>query len=164
MPRLRIGIAQIGTTTGDLVGNRQKVLKTTGEAMSLGMDFLAVPELAICGNPPEDLLFRPQFLAENLDKSLSAGLGPDQPHTHALPPYEVLNLLPTAYVEADQRVEQIIAIGINEQEVKITARLVDTSKYQYRQIPVEAKITRRAFGWDRGCLLPINTTGRHKHE
>lgn len=78
MRRLRIGMAQINTTMSDFIGNRQKVLKTTGEAMSLGIAFFTFPELAICGYPPADLLFKPQFIAddlESLDKVVDASSG-----------------------------------------------------------------------------------------
>jgi len=52
---------------GDFAGNRQKILKTIDEARSSGVDLLAFPELAICGYPPEDLLFKPRFIEENLE-------------------------------------------------------------------------------------------------
>jgi len=64
--RLRIGMAQINTTVGDFSGNRQKILEAIDEARSLGVDLVTFPELAICGYPPEDLLFKPRFIAENL--------------------------------------------------------------------------------------------------
>jgi NAD+ synthase (glutamine-hydrolysing) len=67
--RLRIGMAQINTTVGDYSGNRQKILQAIKLARSSGVDILAFPELAVCGYPPEDLLFKPEFIAENL-KSL----------------------------------------------------------------------------------------------
>lgn len=67
--RLRIGLAQINTTVGDFTGNLQKILKVIEQAGSSGVDLLTFPELAVCGYPPEDLLFKPQFIAENL-KSL----------------------------------------------------------------------------------------------
>ena len=76
--RLRIGMAQINTTVGDFAGNRQKILKAIGEARSSGVDLLTFPELAVCGYPPEDLLFKPQFITENLkslDKVAEASLG-----------------------------------------------------------------------------------------
>jgi NAD+ synthase (glutamine-hydrolysing) len=66
MRRLRIGIAQINTTVGDLEGNTQKILKAIDGARSLGVDLLTFPELAITGYPPEDLLFKPQFIEGNL--------------------------------------------------------------------------------------------------
>jgi NAD+ synthase (glutamine-hydrolysing) len=59
-------MAQINTTVGDFAGNTQKILKAIAEARSLGVDLLAFPELAVCGYPPEDLLFKPQFIEENL--------------------------------------------------------------------------------------------------
>jgi NAD+ synthase (glutamine-hydrolysing) len=67
-------MAQINTTVGDFAGNRQKILKAINEAQSLDIDLLTFPELAICGYPPEDLLFKPQFIAENL-RSLEKVVG-----------------------------------------------------------------------------------------
>ena len=65
MRQLRIGMAQINTTVGDFAGNTQKILEAIAEAKALGVDLLTFPELAICGYPPEDLLFKPQFIDEN---------------------------------------------------------------------------------------------------
>ncbi len=62
-------MAQINTTVGDFEGNTRKILQAIADARSIGVDLLTFPELAICGYPPEDLLFKPQFIAENL-KSL----------------------------------------------------------------------------------------------
>jgi NAD+ synthase (glutamine-hydrolysing) len=76
--RLRIGMAQINTTVGDFAGNRRKILKVIEEARPLAVDLLTFPELAICGYPPEDLLFKPQFIAENirsLEKVAAASRG-----------------------------------------------------------------------------------------
>jgi NAD+ synthase (glutamine-hydrolysing) len=66
MRKLRIGMAQINVTVGDFAGNTQKILEAIAEARALGVDLLTFPELAICGYPPEDLLFKPQFIEENL--------------------------------------------------------------------------------------------------
>jgi len=66
MRRLRIGLAQINSTVGDFSGNTKKIIKAIADARSLGVDLVTVPELAICGYPPEDLLFKPQFIEENL--------------------------------------------------------------------------------------------------
>ena len=66
MRRLRIGLAQINTTVGDFKGNTRKILEAIAEARSLGVDLLTLPELAVCGYPPEDLLLKPQFIEENL--------------------------------------------------------------------------------------------------
>ncbi len=66
MLRLRVGIAQINTTVGDFTGNADKILNVIEESRSLGVDLLTFPELAICGYPPEDLLFKPKFITANL--------------------------------------------------------------------------------------------------
>jgi len=66
MHRLRIGMAQINTTVGDFEGNTWRILEAIDRARSFNVDLLTFPELAICGYPPEDLLFKPQFIEENL--------------------------------------------------------------------------------------------------
>jgi len=64
--RLRLGMAQINTTVGDFQGNTKKILEAIAHGKSLGVDLLTFPELAVCGYPPEDLLQKPKFVAENL--------------------------------------------------------------------------------------------------
>ena len=78
MQRLRIGMAQLNMTVGDFGGNTRKILEAINESRSLGVDLLTFPELAICGYPPEDLLFKPQFITENmnsLEKVVNASAG-----------------------------------------------------------------------------------------
>jgi NAD+ synthase (glutamine-hydrolysing) len=65
---LRVGIAQINSTVGDLSGNTRKIMESIDQAKSLGVDLLTLPELAITGYPPEDLLFKPQFIKQNKEK------------------------------------------------------------------------------------------------
>lgn len=66
MTTIRIALAQINPTVGDFVGNTAKILAKIAEARAAGADVIAVPELALTGYPPEDLLLRPQFIAANL--------------------------------------------------------------------------------------------------
>jgi NAD+ synthase (glutamine-hydrolysing) len=76
--QLRIGLAQINLTVGDLEGNTRRVLAEIARASSLGVDLLAFPELALTGYPPEDLLFKPAFIEANLralDDVTRAALG-----------------------------------------------------------------------------------------
>jgi NAD+ synthetase len=61
MAVLRIAVAQINCTVGDLSGNAARILAAAGEAQQQGADLLLTPELALCGYPPEDLLLRPDF-------------------------------------------------------------------------------------------------------
>jgi len=62
---IRVGIAQINSTVGDLSGNTKKIIQSIDQAKSLGVDLLTFPELAITGYPPEDLLLKPQFIKQN---------------------------------------------------------------------------------------------------
>src|SRR3972149_3771096 len=66
MRTLRIGLAQINTTVGDLDGNVAKILEYAAQARDLGCDLVAFPELAVTGYPPEDLLLRRSFIRDNL--------------------------------------------------------------------------------------------------
>ena len=59
---VRLGLAQINTTVGDLEGNRKKVLEYLERARAERVDIIAFPELTLTGYPPEDLVFRRDFL------------------------------------------------------------------------------------------------------
>jgi len=63
---LRIALAQINPTVGDLRGNVAKIIDHIKKAESAGADVVALPELAITGYPPEDLLLKTQFIDDNL--------------------------------------------------------------------------------------------------
>ncbi len=64
---IRLALAQINVTVGDLAGNRKKILDHIHRARDLGAHIVVFPELAIPGYPPEDLLFKPRFIQSNLD-------------------------------------------------------------------------------------------------
>ncbi len=63
---MRIALAQINTTVGDVWGNVEKAVEALGRAAESGAQIVAFPELTISGYPPEDLLMRPGFIQENL--------------------------------------------------------------------------------------------------
>ncbi len=65
---LRVALAQINVTVGDLEGNTQKILASMRQAHEAGAHIVCVPELALPGYPPEDLLLKPGFVAANLCK------------------------------------------------------------------------------------------------
>jgi NAD+ synthase (glutamine-hydrolysing) len=66
MTWLRIALCQLGPMVGDLSGNVESVLGALGEAEEAGADLAVFPELVITGYPPEDLLLKPGFVADNL--------------------------------------------------------------------------------------------------
>jgi NAD+ synthase (glutamine-hydrolysing) len=64
--RLRIALAQINTTVGDIDGNAERIAKAIESAQAAGAQLVVLPELAVPGYPPEDLLLKRHFLAANL--------------------------------------------------------------------------------------------------
>jgi NAD+ synthase (glutamine-hydrolysing) len=65
---MRIAIAQLNQTVGDLSGNATRIVEAIADARRGGADLLITPELSLCGYPPEDLLLRPAFLASCADE------------------------------------------------------------------------------------------------
>ncbi|HEX2575786.1 MAG TPA: NAD+ synthase [Aquihabitans sp.] len=65
MPRLRIASCQINTRVGAVEHNVGLVLEALAAAEAAGCDLAVFPELAITGYPPEDLLLKPGFIADN---------------------------------------------------------------------------------------------------
>jgi len=72
--QLRIGLAQINPTVGDLWGNSKAITEWIGRARDQGADIVLFPELAIPGYPPEDLVLKPAFVRDNL-KALDLVVG-----------------------------------------------------------------------------------------
>ncbi len=59
---MKIALAQINATVGDLAGNAARVAEAARRAHAQGASVVVAPELALSGYPPEDLLMRPAFL------------------------------------------------------------------------------------------------------
>jgi NAD+ synthase (glutamine-hydrolysing) len=66
MAQLRVALAQLDVTVGDLAGNADAVLSWCKEAAARGAHLIAFPELALTGYPPEDLVFRTSFRAASV--------------------------------------------------------------------------------------------------
>ena len=62
---LRLALAQINTTVGNLRGNAEHIRCTLDAAQENHVDLVVFPELCVCGYPPEDLLHKPKFLKDN---------------------------------------------------------------------------------------------------
>jgi NAD+ synthase (glutamine-hydrolysing) len=65
---MRIAIAQINTTVGDLAGNAQKIKDYIAKASDAKADIVIFPELAVTGYPPEDLLLKPKFVRDTIER------------------------------------------------------------------------------------------------
>ena len=65
MRTLRIALAQVNTSVGDIDGNTDLVIEGIAAARAAGAELVAFPELAITGYPPEDLVLHRRFVADN---------------------------------------------------------------------------------------------------
>lgn len=59
---VKVALAQINATVGDLAGNVAKIVDFSRRAYDRGARVVITPELSLCGYPPEDLLLRPAFM------------------------------------------------------------------------------------------------------
>src|SRR5208282_6627088 len=66
MLRMRLALAQINPTIGDLEGNSRRIVEFAQRALGQKADVAIFPELAVMGYPPKDLLLKPQFIDDNL--------------------------------------------------------------------------------------------------
>jgi NAD+ synthase (glutamine-hydrolysing) len=65
---IRVAVGQINCTVGDLEGNAAKIKEAFRGAALSQADIVLFPELALTGYPPEDLLLKPKFIRDNLDR------------------------------------------------------------------------------------------------
>ena len=84
-----------------------------------------------------------------ITKPPSAELRPDQKDEDSLPPYNELDAILQALVEADGSVADLVDKGYEAEAVQRVSRLLDLAEYKRRQAPPGVKITRKAFGRDR---------------
>ena len=63
---MKIGLAQLNPTVGDLRGNFEKIASAYDRLVAAGADLVLTPELAITGYPPQDLVFKSRFVPETL--------------------------------------------------------------------------------------------------
>jgi NAD+ synthetase len=90
---MKLAIAQLNPTIGDLTGNAQQILDSAKQAADRGARLLLTPELSLCGYPPRDLLLNPSFvesmattlqqLALLLPPSLAVLVGMVEPNPNA---------------------------------------------------------------------------------
>lgn len=64
-PQVKVALAQINPTVGDIAGNVAKILEFAGRARSAGCRLVIFPELAVSGYPPMDLLLKDSFVDAN---------------------------------------------------------------------------------------------------
>ncbi|MBN1421785.1 MAG: NAD+ synthase, partial [Planctomycetes bacterium] len=72
-------LAQINPTVGDIDGNAERILRACAGARDRGADLVVLPELALIGYPPRDLVERPSFVRRNRDALASLARRIDRP-------------------------------------------------------------------------------------
>lgn len=70
---LRLALARINPTVGDIPGNQRLIIDAIARAKALGANLVVLPELALCGYPPRDLLLREGFVAACASAAKSIG-------------------------------------------------------------------------------------------
>src|SRR5689334_17475511 len=64
---MKIALAQINPTVGDIAGNEAKILAAYKRGVEAGVDMVMCPELSATGYPPRDLLLKKSFVTQNLE-------------------------------------------------------------------------------------------------
>lgn len=74
---MRLGLAQLNPTVGDLAGNRRKILDAYAALVAQGAELVVFPELIVCGYPPRDLLLKRHFVPDVVDSmaQIAAAIG-----------------------------------------------------------------------------------------
>jgi NAD+ synthase (glutamine-hydrolysing) len=74
---MKVALAQINTTVGDLAGNEAKIRAAYQRGVEAGVDIVLCPELSVTGYPPRDLLLKKSFITRNLEllERLAAATG-----------------------------------------------------------------------------------------
>lgn len=133
MRSLRLALAQINVTVGDIDGNFKKIVRYIEQARARQCDIVAFPEMALTGYPAEDLLLRPEFIDENLD------------YLHKLLPYSQDITILTGFV--DRRDDIFNAAALLHQQ-----KLADVYHKQY--LPNYSVFDENRY-FQEGSSLPI---------
>jgi NAD+ synthase (glutamine-hydrolysing) len=74
---MRLGLAQLNPTVGDLAGNRREIIAAYTALVAAGAELVVFPELAVCGYPPRDLLFKRCFVPDVVSslEEIAAAIG-----------------------------------------------------------------------------------------
>ena len=82
-----------------------------------------------------------------ITRAPSAELRPDQKDQDSLPPYAVLDAIIEGYIENGMEIDDLVAQGLNRDEVEKFVRLFEASEYKRQQSAVGTRVTRCGFDW-----------------
>jgi NAD+ synthase (glutamine-hydrolysing) len=123
---MRLGLAQMNPSVGDLQGNVSRIKEMTRDAERSGVQILAFPEFAICGYPPEDLLLKSRFLKDceaallSLAKSVRGIVllvgAPEPPESGGGKPYNTCAVLKGGKIAARYRKIHLPNYGVFDEK------------------------------------------------
>ncbi|MFO7655448.1 MAG: NAD+ synthase [Bacteroidales bacterium] len=95
-----------------------------------------------------------EVIPENtITKPPSAELRPDQKDSDSLPDYDILDKILYNYIELKKSADEIVQLGINDEIIHKTIRMVNTNEYKRYQTPPVLRISSKAFGMGRRMPL-----------
>jgi NAD+ synthase (glutamine-hydrolysing) len=120
---MKIAICQINCIVGDINGNAAKILDFATQAKAAGASLIITPELALCGYPPEDLLFRDDFnhackqaLVQLAAQVSGIALLVGHPHQHEGKLYNAASILENGNITATYHKQALPNYGVFDEE------------------------------------------------
>ena len=120
---MKIAISQINCIVGDIAGNADKIIDYANRAKQAGASLIITPELALCGYPPEDLLFRDDFnaaceraLARLADEVLGITLLVGHPHLQYGKLYNAASVIENGKIIATYHKQCLPNYGVFDEE------------------------------------------------
>ncbi len=148
---LKIAVAQLNLTVGDLKGNAEKIIAASKEAYAQGARLVLTPELSICGYPPEDLLLRAAFI-KACDEAVShVALG--------LAPYQGLHVVVGHPQGTDVRTKST-AIQKRTNQATVLSGGKRVATYAKRELPNYQVFDERRYftAGDAACVIEVEGT------
>ena len=146
------------------------MLLTTGNKSEMAVGYCTLygdmsGGLAVISDVPKILVYqlaklvnRDQVLIpeRTISKPPSAELAPDQLDQDDLPPYEILDPILIAYLEENKSIQEIVALGFDQEVVADVVRRIKINEYKRKQAPIGLKVTSKAFGYGRRYPITEN--------
>ncbi len=145
----------LSNKTGKLVlttGNRSEVAvgyATLYGDMAGGFDVLKdVPKMLVYRLATYRNQLSPVIPQNTIDRAPTAELAPNQKDEDSLPPYPILDQILALYLNQEQSIDEIVALGFDPLVVTHVVNLIHRSEYKRRQGPIGPRINHKAFGRD----------------
>ena len=160
---MKIALAQINCVVGDIAGNTNKIIDYANRAYEGGASLVITPELALCGYPPEDLLFRDDFNAacENALQRIATSLPAitlliGHPHQENHKRYNAASVIESGKIIATYHKQCLPNYGVFDEERYFEAG-EDTLVFSHNGTKFGVMIC--ADGWEAAPALKASRAG-----